>query len=85
MPLTLLEQLTVMALLLCVPRRFHRDSLQLTWAKCMCVVALTAGIAASNIKLLDDHSAVRHQSDTEKIFVTGSAKSIRSVCVRSNA
>lgn len=55
MPLTLLEQLTVMALLLCVPRRR------------MCVVALTAGIAASNIKLLDDHSAVRHQSDTEKI------------------
>ena len=35
----------------------------------MCVVALTAGIAACNIKLLDDLSALRHQCDTEQLPV----------------
>ena len=35
----------------------------------MCVVALTASIAACNIKLVDDLSAVRHECDTERILV----------------
>ena len=32
----------------------------------MCVVALTASIAARNIKLVDDLSAVSHECDTEQ-------------------
>ena len=35
----------------------------------MCVVALTTGIAACSIKLMDDLSAVRHECDTEQILV----------------
>jgi hypothetical protein len=37
--------------------------------KHMCVVALTASIAACNIKLVDDPSAVRRECDTEQIVI----------------
>ena len=48
--------------------RWAAYSLQLATAKIhMCVVALTASIAACNIKLVDDLSAVRHECDTEQI------------------
>ena len=52
--------------------RWATYSVQLAIVKThMCVVALTASIAACNIKLVDAVSAVRHECDTEQILVAG--------------
>ena len=49
--------------------RWAAYSLQLATVKIhMCVVALTASIAACNMELVDDLSAVRHECDTEQIL-----------------